>query len=53
MGNIKEYLYYVDRSRKVDKNLDDSIYQNTLEYIEYSYRIGVYQSLQCDNDYYK
>jgi hypothetical protein len=49
--DIKTYLQYIDRSRN-DKHLDTDIYDNTVDYIDYSYRVGVVQSLMRDNNFY-
>jgi hypothetical protein len=52
-NDVKVYLQSIDRARFEEAQLDDDIYDNTVHFIEHSYQVGVVQSLQRDNDFYK
>ena len=51
ISDIKSYLQQVDRSRN-DKPLDSEIYDNTVNYIQHSYTVGVVQSLKRSNKFW-
>jgi hypothetical protein len=42
----------IDHAR-TDRNLDEDIYDNTIDYIDKSYRFGVIQSLKKDNRFWR
>jgi len=52
VGDIKLYLQKIDRVLP-KKKLESDIYDNTIDYIEHSYIIGVVQSLQKETSFYK